>query len=87
MKTVFSGIQPSGELHIGNYIGAIRNWVELQSLQEKDQPAAPGADPAAPADLPIPGDFKKNGQAAAAPAETPVEDAPASDTAENGAES
>ena len=47
MKTVFSGIQPSGELHIGNYIGAIRNWVELQSLQEKDQPVAPGADLAA----------------------------------------
>jgi len=30
MKTVFSGIQPSGELHLGNYIGAIRNWVLLQ---------------------------------------------------------
>jgi tryptophanyl-tRNA synthetase len=30
MKTVFSGIQPSGELHIGNYVGAIRNWVTLQ---------------------------------------------------------
>jgi tryptophanyl-tRNA synthetase len=30
MKTVFSGIQPSGELHLGNYLGAIRNWVELQ---------------------------------------------------------
>ena len=27
MKTVFSGIQPSGELHLGNYLGAIRNWV------------------------------------------------------------
>jgi len=27
--TVFSGIQPSGELHIGNYLGAIRNWVAL----------------------------------------------------------
>jgi len=26
---VFSGIQPSGELHIGNYLGAIRNWVAL----------------------------------------------------------
>jgi tryptophanyl-tRNA synthetase len=26
---VFSGIQPSGELHIGNYLGAIRNWVGL----------------------------------------------------------
>lgn len=28
---VFSGSQPSGELTIGNYIGAIRNWVEIQS--------------------------------------------------------
>lgn len=30
MKTLFSGIQPSGELHLGNYLGAIRNWVALQ---------------------------------------------------------
>jgi tryptophanyl-tRNA synthetase len=30
METVFSGIQPSGELHLGNYLGAIRSWVELQ---------------------------------------------------------
>jgi len=30
MKTVFSGIQPSGELHLGNYLGAVRNYVELQ---------------------------------------------------------
>lgn len=29
-KIVFSGVQPSGVLTIGNYIGAIRNWVELQ---------------------------------------------------------
>jgi len=28
---VFSGIQPSGEIHIGNYLGAIKQWVELQS--------------------------------------------------------
>ena len=27
---VLSGIQPSGELHIGNYLGAIRNWVQNQ---------------------------------------------------------
>jgi len=26
---VFSGIQPTGDLHLGNYLGAIRNWVEL----------------------------------------------------------
>ncbi len=29
-KRVFSGIQPSGELHIGNYLGALRNWARLQ---------------------------------------------------------
>jgi tryptophanyl-tRNA synthetase len=29
-KTVFSGIQPTGTLHIGNYFGAIRNWAALQ---------------------------------------------------------
>jgi tryptophanyl-tRNA synthetase len=34
MARVFSGIQPSGELHIGNYLGAIRNWVELQDSYE-----------------------------------------------------
>ena len=27
---VFSGIQPSGELHIGNYLGAVQNWVDVQ---------------------------------------------------------
>ena len=26
---IFSGMQPSGELHIGNWIGALRQWVEL----------------------------------------------------------
>ncbi len=30
MTRIFSGIQPSGELHIGNYLGAVRNWVALQ---------------------------------------------------------
>jgi tryptophanyl-tRNA synthetase len=30
MPRVFSGIQPSGELHIGNYLGAVQNWVTLQ---------------------------------------------------------
>jgi len=28
-KTMFSGIQPSGDLHLGNYLGAIKNWVAL----------------------------------------------------------
>jgi len=31
---VFSGIQPSGELHIGNYLGAVKNWVRLQDGYE-----------------------------------------------------
>ena len=31
MKKTFSGVQPSGELHIGNYLGAIKNWVEMQN--------------------------------------------------------
>lgn len=30
MKTIFSGIQPSGDLTIGNYFGAIKNWLKLQ---------------------------------------------------------
>lgn len=29
MGRIFSGIQPSGEIHIGNYVGAIRNWAQL----------------------------------------------------------
>lgn len=31
MNRVFSGIQPTGALHLGNYLGAIRNWVAMQS--------------------------------------------------------
>lgn len=31
MSKIFSGIQPSGNLHLGNYIGAIKQWVELQN--------------------------------------------------------
>jgi len=30
-KTVFSGVQPSGVLHIGNYLGALAQWVEMQN--------------------------------------------------------
>ena len=33
MSLIFSGIQPSGELHIGNYLGAVKNWVGLQHRQ------------------------------------------------------
>ena len=29
-QRVFSGVQPTGNLHLGNYLGAIRNWVEIQ---------------------------------------------------------
>jgi tryptophanyl-tRNA synthetase len=34
MSRILSGIQPSGELHIGNYLGAVKNWVELQDKYE-----------------------------------------------------
>jgi tryptophanyl-tRNA synthetase len=34
MDRIFSGIQPSGEIHIGNYVGAIRNWVQLVDRYE-----------------------------------------------------
>ena len=33
-KRVFSGIQPSGNLHLGNYLGALKNWVSLQDEYE-----------------------------------------------------
>ncbi len=31
---IFSGIQPTGEIHIGNYFGAIKQWIELQQNAE-----------------------------------------------------
>ncbi len=34
MTRVFSGIQPTGTLHLGNYLGAIRNWVALQDRDD-----------------------------------------------------
>lgn len=33
-QRIFSGIQPSGDLHLGNYLGAIRNWVDQQEQYE-----------------------------------------------------
>lgn len=33
-KKIFSGIQPSGTIHVGNYLGAIKNWVALQHQYE-----------------------------------------------------
>tara|TARA_B100000614_G_scaffold35552_3_gene27974 strand:- start:1596 stop:2594 length:999 start_codon:yes stop_codon:yes gene_type:complete len=34
MKRIFSGIQPSGNLQLGNYLGAIRNWAKMQNEYE-----------------------------------------------------
>ena len=33
-KKIFSGVQPTGNLHLGNYLGAIKNFVDLQ--KDKD---------------------------------------------------
>ena len=30
MQRIFSGVQPTQNVHLGNYLGAIRNWVRLQ---------------------------------------------------------
>ena len=35
MTKVFSGIRPSGKLHLGNYLGAIKNWIELQDKTDQ----------------------------------------------------
>ena len=32
-KKIFSGVQPTGNLHLGNYIGAIKNFVDLQNQE------------------------------------------------------
>ena len=34
MDRVFSGIQPTGDVHLGNYLGAIRNWVKIQDQHQ-----------------------------------------------------
>ena len=31
MKKLFSGVKPTGKIHLGNYLGALKNWVDLQS--------------------------------------------------------
>ena len=36
-KVIVSGIQPTGEMHIGNYLGAVKNWVELQADPQFDR--------------------------------------------------
>ena len=35
-KKIFSGVQPTGNLHLGNYIGAIRNFVDLQNEDQNE---------------------------------------------------
>lgn len=37
MKTIFSGIQPTGVIHLGNYLGAIKNWKDVISRQQNSQ--------------------------------------------------
>ena len=34
MKRVFSGVQPTGNIHLGNYLGALKQFVELQEDNE-----------------------------------------------------
>ena len=35
-KKIFSGVQPTGNLHLGNYIGAIKNFVDLQNQNNNE---------------------------------------------------
>ncbi len=35
IKRIFSGIQPTGVPHLGNYLGAIKNWISLQNQAEQ----------------------------------------------------
>ena len=35
MARVFSGIQPTGDLHLGNYLGAVRRWVAEQGTNDE----------------------------------------------------
>jgi len=35
-KKIFSGVQPTGNLHLGNYLGAIKNFVDLQNEKENE---------------------------------------------------
>ncbi len=36
MKRILSGVRPTGEIHLGNYLGAIRNWVSMQHQAEEN---------------------------------------------------
>ena len=37
IRRIFSGIQPTGVPHVGNYLGAVRNWVRLQDTAEPNE--------------------------------------------------
>ncbi len=37
MNRIFSGIRPSGKLHLGNYLGAVKNWIALQGTPVTEQ--------------------------------------------------
>lgn len=37
MAKIFSGIRPSGRLHLGNYLGAVRNWIDFQNGPDAEQ--------------------------------------------------
>ena len=36
VKKIFSGVQPTGNLHLGNYLGAIKNFVDLNNDDQND---------------------------------------------------
>ena len=36
MNRIFSGVRPTGNIHLGNYLGAIRNWVSLQNQMDEN---------------------------------------------------
>ncbi|WP_084756262.1 tryptophan--tRNA ligase [Candidatus Paracaedibacter symbiosus] len=36
MHRILSGIRPTGDIHLGNYLGAVRNWVEMQHLSQQN---------------------------------------------------
>jgi tryptophanyl-tRNA synthetase len=36
-ERVLSGVQPTGSLHLGNYLGAIRQWVDFQNNEQTDE--------------------------------------------------
>ena len=35
IQRILSGVRPTGDIHLGNYLGAIRNWVNLQEISRE----------------------------------------------------